>query len=178
MSLGDIAPRQVKPLTEVINGKPSDHGNYSVINYCGDFQLANETLWFDLRGFEERLLRAQFADTNVQKKAMIHGYKLKAIYDIDVFHLNHAQGGGGSKGSNKVAVNDSNSLKTQNRTQNDEHWGLWKQDVPVLDEAALQHNNAQEIFMIGRFRRVRIYLKLRRWLRSLKRLLLYSPIKN
>jgi hypothetical protein len=44
--------------------------NYSIINCCGDFQLAHRDIWNEIRGFEEELIYVLYSDTNVQKKAL------------------------------------------------------------------------------------------------------------
>ena len=67
----------------------SQNDHYSIINCCGDFQLAPRTLWNDIKGFEEQMFKFCFIDTNVQKKAVLNGYNLKAIYDIPLFHIEH-----------------------------------------------------------------------------------------
>ena len=61
--------------------------NYSIINCCGDFQLAHKNIWNEIRGFEEELIYVLYSDTNVQKKAIKHGFKLKAIYSPALFHI-------------------------------------------------------------------------------------------
>ena len=55
--------------------------DYSIINCCGDYQLAPKHVWGSIRGFEEELIYPLFADTNVQKKSVMHGHGLKAIYN-------------------------------------------------------------------------------------------------
>jgi hypothetical protein len=69
--------------------------DYSIINCCGDFQLAPKHVWGGIRGFEEELIYPLFADTNVQKKAVMHGFGLKAIYNPPMFHINHGSKGWG-----------------------------------------------------------------------------------
>ena len=39
----------------------------SLVDCCGDFQIAHKDLWNDIRGFEERLVYCLYTDTNVQK---------------------------------------------------------------------------------------------------------------
>lgn len=66
---------------------PSD--DWSIINCCGDFQLATKNIWNKIRGFEEMMLYACFVDTNVQKKAVLNGFELTPIYDIPLYHMSH-----------------------------------------------------------------------------------------
>jgi hypothetical protein len=74
---------------------------WSIFNCCGDFQLASRNLWFKLRGFEELMMYSCFPDTNVQKKAVLYGFKLEPVYDIPLYHMSHkgmgTEGGSPSK---------------------------------------------------------------------------------
>lgn len=70
-------------------GKVSPNDEYSIINCCGDFQLAHKNVWNKVKGFEEHMFYKCFVDTNVQKKAVLNGYKLEAIYDLPVYHMSH-----------------------------------------------------------------------------------------
>jgi hypothetical protein len=71
------------------NAKVSPNDNYSLINCCGDFQLAPRKIWFDVKGFEENMFHNCFIDTNIQKKVALTGYKLEAVYDIPMYHMSH-----------------------------------------------------------------------------------------
>lgn len=62
---------------------------YSIINCCGDFQLAPKTLWETILGYEEKMIYRNFNDTNVQKKAILKRFRVEAIYDIPIFHVSH-----------------------------------------------------------------------------------------
>jgi hypothetical protein len=66
---------------------PNDH--YSLINCCGDFQLAPKHVWEGIRGFEEEMVFACFVDTNAQKKAVLNGFNLKDLYNPPLFHMEH-----------------------------------------------------------------------------------------
>ena len=50
--------------------KVVDGDDYSIVNCCGDFQLAHRDIWDEIRGFEEELIYVLYSDTNVQKKAV------------------------------------------------------------------------------------------------------------
>ncbi len=102
--------------------------NYSIINCCGDFQIASKHVWGTIKGFEEDLIYALHSDSNVQKKAVMHGFDLKAIYSPALFHINHGTkgygGGGFIDGINK-RVNDMNRAIThQQETRNPDTWGF------------------------------------------------------
>ena len=104
--------------------------DYSMVNCCGDFQLAPNNIWNDIRGMEEDLIYALYADTNVQKKAVMHGYGLKAIYNPAFFHINHGRGGGGFlTGVNRKANDMYRAIVYQNKTQNKDNWGFSEIDI-------------------------------------------------
>jgi hypothetical protein len=69
--------------------KVTPNDEYSLINCCGDFQLAPRKIWWDVKGFEENMFYNCFIDTNVQKKAVLNGYKIKALFDIPIYHMSH-----------------------------------------------------------------------------------------
>lgn len=69
--------------------KVTPNDNYSLINCCGDFQLAPREVWWKIKGFEENMFYNCFVDTNVQKKAALEGCKLQAIFDIPMYHMSH-----------------------------------------------------------------------------------------
>jgi hypothetical protein len=80
--------------------------DYSIINCCGDYQIAPKHVWEGIRGMEEDLIYSLYADTNIQKKSVMHGFGLKALYNPALFHIEHGKGGGGFlDGINKL-VND------------------------------------------------------------------------
>jgi hypothetical protein len=104
--------------------------DYSMVNCCGDFQLAPNNIWNNIRGMEEDLIYALYADTNVQKKAVMHGYGLKAIYNPAFFHINHGRGGGGFlTGVNRKANDMYRAIVYQNKTQNKDDWGFSDIDI-------------------------------------------------
>lgn len=104
--------------------------NYSIINCCGDFQIAHRDLWYNIRGFEEELIYPGHADTNVQKKAVMHGFDLKALYNPPFFHINHGTGGGGFLDYDKFGQKNPKyqdyyrAILFQEKTENLESWGF------------------------------------------------------
>jgi hypothetical protein len=104
--------------------------DYSIINCCGDFQIAHRNIWHTIRGMEEELIYPLYADTNVQKKAIKHGFQLKAIYDPPLFHINHGRGGGGFlDGINRKCNDHFRAIINQETTQNSETWGFSNIDI-------------------------------------------------
>lgn len=105
--------------------KTIDGDDYSIINCCGDYQIAPRQVWEEIRGFEEDLIYPLYADTNVQKKAIMHGLGLRALYHPPLFHIEHGRGGGGFlDGINKKCNNPHRAILNQNLTQNHETWGF------------------------------------------------------
>ena len=99
--------------------------DYSLVNCCGDFQMATWDVWNDIRGMESDLIFPLYADTNVQKKAVKHGFGLKAIYNPALFHIDHGKGGGGFlTGVNKFTNDAHRAVTMQDRTLNDMSWGF------------------------------------------------------
>jgi len=107
--------------------------DYSIINCCGDFQIAPKHVWNSIRGFEEELIYPLFADTNVQKKAVMHGFGLKAIYNPPMFHINHGSkgwgGGGIADGINKKSNDQYRAIMYQKQTENTESWGFGDTEI-------------------------------------------------
>ena len=104
--------------------------NYSIINCCGDYQIASREVWNTIRGFEEALIYSLYADTNVQKKALMHGFGLKAIYNPALFHIEHGRGGGGFlDGVNKVTNDPYRAIAYQKETENTESWGFGNTEI-------------------------------------------------
>lgn len=99
--------------------------DYSIINCCGDFQLAHKDIWNEIKGFEEELIYVLYSDTNVQKKAIKHGFDLKAIYSPALFHIYHGKGGGGFlDGVNRKTNDMYRAVTSQEKTENKETWGF------------------------------------------------------
>jgi hypothetical protein len=109
---------------------------YSLINCCGDFQMAHKDVWFKIKGFEENMIYALFSDSNVQKKAVLGGCGLEVIYSPPVFHIEHKPYSLNEKGErikstnfhSKSTVNTNNDLYRFmdgfTQTENTDDWGL------------------------------------------------------
>lgn len=105
--------------------KVVDGDDYSIVNCCGDFQLAHRDIWDEIKGFEEELIYVLYSDTNVQKKAVKHGFELKAIYSPALFHIYHGKGGGGFlDGINRKTNDMYRAVTAQEKTQNADTWGF------------------------------------------------------
>jgi len=102
---------------------PNDR--YSLINCCGDFQLAHRDLWVDIKGFEEEMVYACFNDTNVQKKAVLNGFGLEAVFNIPLYHMSHKGMANDGSSPNKQKYNDPwEWIEYFTTTQNTDDWGL------------------------------------------------------
>jgi len=116
------------------SAKVTPNDNYSIINCCGDFQLASKKIWISIKGAEEGMIYNCFVDTNIQKKVAINGYNLKAIYDIPMYHMshkNHLPQGGNVEDLHEIAetkapmYNDAwYWVELFSESQNDENWGF------------------------------------------------------
>jgi hypothetical protein len=102
---------------------PNDR--YSLINCCGDFQLAHNKVWNDIRGFEEKMIYSCFNDTNVQKKAVLNKYNLEAYYDLPLYHLSHTGMGNDGSSPSKQHYNDAwEWVENFTQSKNKDNWGL------------------------------------------------------
>lgn len=115
--------------------KVTPNDEYSLINCCGDFQLAPRKVWLDIKGFEENMFYNCFIDTNVQKKAVLNGYKIKALFDIPVYHMSHKNilpQGGDAENIHEIAKHTPPPVYNDpwewvewfTKSQNDDNWGL------------------------------------------------------
>jgi|GEM_PF-1674462 len=113
--------------------KTTPGDEYSIINCCGDFQLAPAQVWDDIKGFEEELIYPLFADTNVQKKAALKGHRLTGAYSPPLFHINHGSkgwgGGGIADGVNKKSNDINRAVTLQQESTNPDTWGFSQIDI-------------------------------------------------
>ena len=120
--------------------KVTPNDNYSLINCCGDFQLAPKEIWLKIKGLEENMLYSCFVDTNAQKKAALNGFNIKAIYDLPIYHMSHTKNMMPQGGDLNTMI-DSNNGKVPKyndawewveffeESQNDEDWGLGNVEI-------------------------------------------------
>jgi len=102
---------------------PNDR--YSLINCCGDFQLAHRDVWNTIKGFEEKMIYACFQDTNIQKKAVLNGFGLKAVFDLPLYHMSHkGMSNDGSSPSKQYYNNAWEWVEWFEETQNTDAWGF------------------------------------------------------
>jgi len=117
---------------------PNDR--YSLINCCGDFQLAHKNVWHTIKGLEEQMIYSCFVDTNVQKKAVLNGFNLVPVYDIPVYHMSHKtnripQGGDintlhDKENTRPPKFNDAWAwVEYFQQSENDENWGLGNTEI-------------------------------------------------
>jgi hypothetical protein len=107
---------------------PNDR--YSIINCCGDFQLASKHVWNTIKGYEENMYYACFPDTNIQKKAVLNGFNLEAIYDVPLYHMSHLGMGNDGSSPSKQKYNDPwKWVEYFTESENTENWGLNGVDI-------------------------------------------------
>jgi len=123
--------------------KVSPNDKFSLINCCGDFQLAHKNVWEKIRGFEEEMLFACFVDTNIQKKAILNGFGLEALYNPPLFHMEHGayytkedgsrvsdlENKGAFKGDTKAYNDVWKYVESFSKTTNSQDWGLGQIDI-------------------------------------------------
>ncbi len=110
--------------------KVTPNDEYSLINCCGDFQLAHRDTWHKIKGFEEQMVYACFQDTNVQKKAVLNKYKLEAYFDLPLYHLSHKGMGNDGSSPSKQHYNDAwDWVEWFEQSQNEENWGFADIDI-------------------------------------------------
>ena len=125
--------------------KVTPNDNYSLINCCGDFQIAHRDVWNKIKGFEEEMIYACFVDTNVQKKAVLNNYNLEVLYEPALYHMEHGayftkadgtrvqdeKNTGAYKGEQN-AYNDAYKwVENFQSTKNMDNWGLRDIDIEV-----------------------------------------------
>lgn len=124
----DILDKESKPRYFPAQVTPNDI--WSIINCCGDFQLAHKNIWNTIKGFEENMIYACFLDTNIQKKATLNGFNLKAEYDVPLYHLSHTGMGNDGSSPSKQVYNDARIwVETFNKTLNDDNWGFGETEI-------------------------------------------------
>jgi hypothetical protein len=118
--------------------KVTPNDEYSIINCCGDFQLAHRNIWFKVKGLEENMCYKCFVDTNVQKKAILNGFKLEAIFDIPLYHMSHdnilpqSHTSKIHKTADKKPVRYNDAwewVELFTESKNDDNWGLANVDI-------------------------------------------------
>ncbi len=102
----------------------------SIIECCGDFQIAHRDLWHDIRGFEESMFRRMGTDTFVQKKARQLGYQLRADLTLPVFHIEHGSGDGG-KHTDRPKNDADHYFSFNTYGENHDNWGFADRDIPI-----------------------------------------------
>ena len=124
----DILDKTTKERRLYAKVTPND--DYSIINCCGDFQLASRNVWNTIKGYEEQMHYACFLDTNVQKKAVLNGFNLEAIYDIPLYHMSHTGMGNDGSSPSKQKYNDAwDWVEYFKTSKNDDNWGLKGVDI-------------------------------------------------
>ena len=102
--------------------KVTQNDNYSLINCCGDFQLAHKNVWEKIRGFEEEMIYQCFVDTNVQKKSVLNGFDLKVLYNPPLYHMEHGAYYTKDDGTRVADPKNKGSFKGDQKAYND----AWK----------------------------------------------------
>lgn len=112
------------------DGSPLAGDPWSMITCPGDFQLAHQSVWDGIKGFEEELIMRGYSDSNVQRKAVFYGFDLKLVRTIPVFHFQHYPDTGAC-GGNTMGWNDqAKALTNFQGTTNPDTWGFTDMEFP------------------------------------------------
>jgi len=101
---------------ELMLKQPEDkhHICASIIQACGDFQVAHRETWFNIKGFEESMTKRLYNDTNVQYKVIMAGGNILASNTPHIYHIEHER--------NNIPEN-TNIIRHSYPSTNDEDWG-------------------------------------------------------
>jgi hypothetical protein len=107
---------------ELMLKQPEDkhHICASIIQACGDFQVAYKNTWYEIRGFEESMTRRLYHDTNVQYKVIMNGGKILASNTPHIYHIEHERNN---------SPENTNIIKHSYPSTNDEDWGSIKYNI-------------------------------------------------
>ena len=111
---------------------------YSMINCCGDVQIAHRNVWHNLRGYEEGMVYRNGTDGNAQLKAVKHGFDLQLLFEPQIYHIEHNkvyQQGNANKVDGNIKVARYNNLHLWmehfETTLNHNLWGCAEIEFPV-----------------------------------------------
>jgi hypothetical protein len=136
--------KELSPIPERhFPAKVTQNDNYSLINCCGDFQIAHKSVWDKVKGFEENMIHQCFVDTNVQKKSVLEGFDLKVLYSPPLYHMEHGayytkddgtrvadlENKGAFKGDAKAYNDVLKWVEYFSETTNTKDWGLGNIDI-------------------------------------------------
>ena len=99
--------------------KVTPNDNYSLINCCGDFQIAYKDVWNKIKGFEEEMIYQCYVDTNAQKKAILNDIKLEVLYDPPLYHMEHGAYYTKDDGTRVADLENKGAFKGDKKAYND-----------------------------------------------------------
>lgn len=94
----------------------------SVIEACGDFQIAHRDTWFEIRGFEEDRIKRLFNDTIVQYKVVMNGGTILATNFPPLYHIDHTRNN---------APDLLNNEELPDVSKNSENWGYASEEFLI-----------------------------------------------
>lgn len=103
---------------EIIENYTNDkhHALASLIQGCGDFQMAYKSMWFKIKGFEENTIKRFYTDTQVQYKVIMCGGTLKTSNFPPIYHIDH------ERDNSPHLLNSIEMVKT---SINSDNWGFY-----------------------------------------------------
>lgn len=100
---------------------PRIDDGYSLVQCCGDYQMAHRDLWYKMRGFEEGMIYRDCADSNLMKKGLVYGDGTDII-NLAIFHLDHSGHGETSGVTKKNEWGE--WVDNFKETKNNDDWGF------------------------------------------------------
>ena len=97
---------------------------YSLVEWCGDLQMAHKDIWYSIKGYEESQLGVGVHDSFIHRKAKEAGYIIEPNYEIPLWHLDHNKVGDYKDEPSCVAESNACLYENYIGSNNPETWGF------------------------------------------------------
>ena len=75
---------------------------------------------------------ACYPDTNIQKKAVLNGFGLEAVFNVPLYHMSHTGMGNDGTSPSKQKYNDPYEwVEWFEESKNSSYWGLANADIEI-----------------------------------------------
>ena len=89
-------------------------------------------MWNKIKGYEEQMFYACYPDTNIQKKAVLEGFGLEAVYHVPLYHMSHTGMSNDGSSPSKQKYNDPYEwVEWFEETRNTSSWGLGNTNIEI-----------------------------------------------
>jgi len=124
------SPKKINTVRDMMLGRAYNQSwavtrePYSLVEWCGDLQLAHRDVWYAIKGYEESQLGVGVHDSFIQRKAKEAGYIIRASYEMPLWHLDHTKVS--DYRDEAPCVSESNACLYENYigSNNPETWGF------------------------------------------------------